>query len=368
MRGGGAAAEGANSHWLGLTGRRAKGQKIVGVPASESTRRQRRVSGSLILRQPRRRDGRRLLFAPRTPPRRGSLRPQILHSPRAEPTLPGPRTRRIEWRLWADRPKGPSPVASAGKPPAFRRGQERSHGQPCQLAPGLGLGDRKVCSRGSRASFWAAPSDRVFVPPLPPFLVLLAGPSGPAKSREAPGRSRARRPGMGAAGKRNKGGGGKGAQQASPACRMALRPASCRFAGTERAKRKFAPVWLGLLLRRGKRRRGLLGGTPPARQLFAHWGREKAKPLRASEATFRLRKTSSSESAAAWGATEPLGWGRWIRAPGGAFPQRSSGKRRNGARRPRKVSPPTAGSGVSRGPLKCASPCQPGLSPQQSSA
>lgn len=203
--------------------------------------------------------------------------------------VPGPRNRRIERRLWADRPKGPSPVVSAGRPPAFpsRRGHDRSHGQPG--APGVparsGSGVRGPevllqgvarlslgCSGGAFGSSFRAA--------IAPFLVLLAGPSGPADSKEAPVRSRSRRPGMGAAGERNKGAGGKGAQQASPPCRMASRPANCRFSGTERAKRKFAPVWLGLLLRRGQRRRGLLGGTPPAAS-FSLTGEEKKRSLSA---------------------------------------------------------------------------------------
>lgn len=272
--------------------------------------------------------------------------------------VPGSRNRRIERRLWADRPKGPSPVVSAGRPPASPGGggMTGATGSPgrraCQLAAGLGFGGRKFCSRGSRASLWvarAAPSDRVFVPPLPLFWFCSLTPLAP-RTPEKP-LSGVGRGGLGWA--RPASGTREPAEKARNLGWLRDRRTAGSVAPSEprESSRLFG---LGCSCAGARGGGGFWAGPrrPPA---FRSLGRRKSEASPRFGSNFQAPQNfQSSESAAAWGAAEPLGWGRWIGAPGGAFSQPSSGKRRSGAGRPRKVSPPTAGSGVSRGALKCA--------------
>lgn len=228
-----------------------------------------------MLRQIRPRDGRRGREGGRAhcPPRRGSLRPQILHPPKSR-----------TGGSWANRMTG----KAAG---ALSR----------SARSGPGIRGTEVLLQEVARLFLSCPggaSDRVLVPPLFHLLVLLACPSGPADSREVCPEWVAEALSGG------KGAGPKGAQRSTPAYRMASRPVNCRFVGQEKP-------------------RACLAWAAPApvpegscgQDAFRSLGRRKTKPLGASEATARLGKTASSESTAAWGAAEPPGWGRGIRAP-----------------------------------------------------
>lgn len=350
MRGGGAATLGRRRcrGEQPLAWRR--GQKIVGVPASaslrglRSTRRQRRVSGSLILRQARRRDGRRVTEGGQVLPGSCSLLPGEARFARKiftrqEPNrpyrVPGPRNRRIERRLWAGRPKGPSPVVSAGRPPAFpsRRGHDRSHGQPgapgvsARSGPGVrgpevllqGVAPLSLgCSGGAFGSSFRAS--------VAPFSGFARWPLCPADSREAPvgvGRG-----GLGWA--RPASGTREPAEKARN--RRAHRAGWLRYRRTAGSVAPSEPRESSRLFGLGCSCAGARGGGgfwagPRRPASFSLTGEEKKRSLSA----LRKQLPGSTEipvlrERSRLGAAEPLGWGRWIGAPGGAFSQPAAGR------------------------------------------